>query len=90
MALLQLKAREEHMEIRIKSASGAVLLLSGLPAFAQESTAKVSAPTSCASCPPPPPPAVVVIPPDPTWFVAGFVVGAALGFLAAKVFGAKR
>jgi hypothetical protein len=78
------------MEIRIKSASGAVMLLSGLPAFAQESAAKISAPTTCASCPPPSYPPAVVIPPDPTWFIAGVVVGAGLGFLAAKVFGAKR
>ena len=79
------------MELRIRNASGAVVLLSWVPAMAQETAAKLVAPTNCASCPPAPlPPATVVIPPDPTWFIAGVVVGFGLGVIAAKVFGTKR
>ena len=76
------------MDIRIKNAAGTVMLLSGLPAFAQDAaTLKATAPVSCASCPPP---AAVTIPGDPTWFVAGAIVGAAVGFLAAKILGGKK
>jgi F0F1-type ATP synthase assembly protein I len=32
----------------------------------------------------------VAIPGDPTWFIAGVIVGAGLGFLAAKVLGNKK
>lgn len=77
------------MEIRIKSVTGAVMLLSGLPAIAQEVTAlKASTAAGCASCPPVP--AAIATPGDPTWFIAGVIVGAGLGFLAAKVFGNKK
>lgn len=77
------------MEIRIKNAAGTVMLLTGLPAFAQDVAAlKASPTTACASCPPTP--AITVPPSDPTWFVAGAIVGAAVGFLAAKVLGGKK
>jgi hypothetical protein len=77
------------MEIRIKNGAGAVMLLSGLPAMAQEVvTLKASTAAGCASCPPVS--AAVAIPGDPTWFIAGVIVGAGLGFLAAKVLGNKK
>lgn len=76
------------MDIRIKNAAGTVMLLSGLPAFAQEAAnLKAATAAICASCPPP---AGVIVPGDPTWFIAGVIVGAGLGFLAAKVLGGKK
>jgi hypothetical protein len=76
------------MELRIRNAAGAVMLLSGLPALAQETSAlKASTVAGCASCPPNHP--NVATPSDPTWFIAGVIVGVGLGFLAAKVFGNK-
>ncbi len=77
------------MELRIRSAAGAVMLLSGIPAFSQEAAAlKASTVAACASCPPNSP--NVATPSDPTWFIAGVIVGVALGFLAAKVFSNKK
>ena len=77
------------MELRIRSAAGAVMLLVGIPAFSQEAAAlKASTVAACASCPPNYP--NVATPSDPTWFIAGVIVGAAVGFLAAKVLGGKR
>jgi uncharacterized protein involved in exopolysaccharide biosynthesis len=79
------------MEIRIRNAAGVVLLLTGVPALAQEASAlKATTPANCASCPPPPPPPSVVTPTDPTWFVAGFVVGLVLGIVVTKVFSKKQ
>ena len=76
------------MDIRIKNAAGTVMLLSGLPALAQDAAnLKATSPASCASCPPP---SGVIVPGDPTWFVAGAIVGAAVGYLAAKVLGGKK
>jgi hypothetical protein len=76
------------MEIRIKNAAGAAVLFTALPSIAQESAAKLSSATGCASCPPS---AAITAPPgDPTWFIAGVIVGAGLGFLAAKVLGNKK
>jgi uncharacterized protein involved in exopolysaccharide biosynthesis len=77
------------MEVRVKNAAGVVLLLTGVSALAQETSAlKATAPASCASCPPPPP--SVVIPPDPTWLIAGFVIGFVVGVVAAKAFFNKK
>ncbi len=76
------------MEIRIKHAAGSVMLLSGLPAMAQDAALKATVATTCASCPPRN--TVVETPSDPTWFIAGVIVGAGLGFLAAKVFSSKK
>lgn len=76
------------MEIRIKNAAGAVMLLTALPSIAQESVSKLSPSTGCASCPPN---AAITAPPgDPTWFIAGLVTGLVLGFVAGKVLGAKK
>jgi F0F1-type ATP synthase assembly protein I len=77
------------MELRIKNAAGVWMLVSGLPAMAQESAAlKATAVSPCASCPKIP--EIVTPPSDPIWFVAGVIVGAALGFLAARVFSSKQ
>ncbi|MEQ1682501.1 MAG: hypothetical protein ABL916_02545 [Burkholderiaceae bacterium] len=78
------------METRIKSATGAALLLSGLPAMAQETAAlKASAVNACASCPPT---SGVVMPPgDPTMLIAGaFILGVVVGVVVARAFGNKK
>jgi len=77
------------MEIRIKSASGAVLLLSGLPTMAQEAALKASAVNACASCPKTPD--VVTPPGDPTMLIAGaFILGVIVGFAIAKALDKKK
>ena len=78
------------METRIKSATGAVLLLSGLPAMAQEASAlKASPVNACASCPPTS--GVITPPGDPTMLVAGaFLLGVIVGFVIAKALGNKK
>jgi hypothetical protein len=73
------------MQFRIRSASGALVLLSGLPAMAQEAALTTA---RCASCPPATP--AVSIPNDPTFLVAGFVIGLVVGIVAAKAFGNKK
>ena len=77
------------MELKIRNAAGTLIFLSALPATAQETAAKVTTTAACASCPPAYPPAIVV-PPDPTWFIAGFIVGVVVGFVAAKVLSGKK
>lgn len=78
------------METRIKSATGAALLLSGLPAMAQETAAlKASAVIACASCPPGS--GAVTPPGDPTMLIAGaFIVGVLVGVVLARAFGKKK
>ena len=78
------------METRIKSATGAVLLLSGLPATAQEASALKAVPVNaCASCPPTS--GAVTPPGDPTMLIAGaFIVGVLVGFVIAKTMGNKK
>ncbi len=78
------------MQTRIKSATGAVLLLSGLPAMAQEASAlKASPVNACASCPPT---STAVTPPgDPTMLIAGaFILGVVVGVVVARAFGNKK
>jgi hypothetical protein len=70
------------MQLRVRNAAGTVMLLSGLPAFAQP-----SGQSSAASEPPPPTPPYLNVPSDPTWFVAGFVTGLVVGAIGAKVLG---
>ena len=78
------------MEIRVKNAAGAVMLLSGVPVMAQDAAnLKAVTVANCASCPKAVH-AAAEIPSDPTWFVAGFIVGAVVGFVAAKVLGGKK
>lgn len=77
------------MEIRIRNATGTVLLFSGFPAVAQEAAAqKASTTANCASCPVVH--AAAEIPSDPTWFIAGLATGLVLGFVAGKVFSNKK
>jgi hypothetical protein len=77
------------MEFRTRSAAGTWMFLTTLPAFAQESTtAKASSTTGKTSCPPDC--SSLIIPSDPTWFVAGFIAGLAVGIVAAKAFGGKK
>ncbi|MEO8808046.1 MAG: hypothetical protein ABI433_18340 [Burkholderiaceae bacterium] len=75
------------MDNRIKTATGAFVLISGLPAVAQESTAlKATVPAYCASCP-----KVINPPGDPTFLIAGaFILGAIVGFAIAKALGNKK
>jgi len=77
------------MEIRIKSVTGAVMLLAGVPAIAQDVAAlKASTAAGCASCPPVP--AAIATPGDPTWFIAGLVTGLVVGYIAGKVLGGRK
>lgn len=78
------------MKFKVKNAAGAVMLLSGLPAFAQEVAAlKASGVSACASCPPV---SGAIIPPgDPTMLIAGaFIVGVLVGVVLARAFGNKK
>ena len=72
------------MDIKVRSAAGFIMVISGLPAFAQD---RPTLPASSASAPPPPPPSGIMSPGDPTWFVAGFVAGLVVGYVAGKVLG---
>jgi hypothetical protein len=76
------------MKIRLRDASGAWLLLTCAPAFAQESSAaKASAAASCASCVPGD--KIVVVEGGPTWLVAGFFIGLVVGYALAKALAAR-
>lgn len=77
------------MEIRIKNAAGALMLLSAVPAIAQESgAAKASAVVGCASCPPVE--YVVATPGGPTLLLAVFGIGILVGAGLAKLLGTKK
>jgi hypothetical protein len=78
------------MERKTKKVAGALMLLTGLPALAEEAAAlKAVGAAACASCPP-----VPVCLQDPggpiIWFAAGAAFGFVLALLAAKFFGNKR
>jgi hypothetical protein len=70
------------MQTRMRTYSGAIVLLSGLPAWAQGGTA-----SSAASAPDGP---NIVHIPDPAWFVAGLATGLVIGAIGAKVFGGSK
>jgi hypothetical protein len=74
------------MQTRVKTYSGAVVFLSGLPAWTQ-SVAQTRATSTAASAPEDPNAFKV---PDPGWFIAGFVTGVVVGVVAAKVFGGSK
>lgn len=78
------------MNIRIRNAAGAAMLLSGLPAMAQDTaTLKATVPANCASCPKTD--GIVVPPGDPTMLIAGaFIVGVLVGVVLARAFGNKK
>ena len=71
------------MEIRLRNAAGAAMLLSGVPAVAQPASAvRATTVADCASCPPP----SLEVPGGPTtWFVAGFVAKLLLFLVAIEV-----
>jgi hypothetical protein len=78
------------MNLRIRNASGGVMLLSSFSAMAQEVAAlKASGVAACASCPNLP--GSVTPPGDPTMLIAGaFILGVLVGVVAVKVFGNKK
>ena len=76
------------MNIRLKNAAGAIVVISGLPAFAQ--TSAVPPASTASTSPPPPPPPSIVAPGDPTWFVAGLFTGLVVGYVACKVLGGNK
>lgn len=74
------------MQVRLRTQSGLIVLLTGLPAWAQTGTQ-----TSTASVPASAPEGsngTKVN--DPTWFVAGFVTGLVVGAIGVKVFGGSK
>lgn len=74
------------MRTRVRTYSGAIVLLSGLPAWAQSGNQSTTA-SSAASAPG----GSNSIPiGDPVWFIAGFVTGLVVGAIGAKVFGGSK
>lgn len=74
------------MRTRVRTCSGAIVLLSGLPAWAQSGNQSTTA-----SSPASAPGGSNSIPiGDPVWFVAGFVTGLVVGAIGAKVFGGSK
>jgi hypothetical protein len=78
------------MQMKFKSSAGWLTMLAGLPAMAQDTAARFSAATNCASCPPPGNTGNVVIPSDPTWFIAGLGVGLLLGVIGTWVLDLRK
>jgi len=74
------------MNKRLKTYSGAIVFLSGLPAWAQSGT-QTSTSSSAASAPDGPNTTHVG---DPVWFIAGLATGLVVGALGAKVFGGSK
>lgn len=74
------------MQMRMRTYGGAIVVLSGLPAWveagAQTSTASSAASASEGTN--------VIKVPDPGWFIAGFVAGVVVGAIGAKVFGGSK
>lgn len=77
------------MELRIRNAAGAMMLLSGLPAMAQEAALKASAVSACASCPKVP--GSIIPPGDPTMLIVGaFILGVVVGIVIARAYGNRK
>jgi len=74
------------MQKRVKTFSGAIVLLSGLPAWAQSGTQTTTA-SSAASAPDGPNTSHIG---DPVWFIAGLATGLVVGAIGAKVFGGSK
>lgn len=74
------------MQMRVRTYGGAIVVLSGLPAwtqsYAQTGTASTAASTPAGSN------SVVIN--DPGWFIAGLVTGLVVGVIGAKVFGGSK
>jgi len=74
------------MQTRVRTFSGAIVVLSGLPAWAQ-SGAQTSAASTVASAPDGSNSTQIG---DPVWFIAGLVTGLVVGAIGAKVFGGSK
>jgi hypothetical protein len=74
------------MQTRVRTFSGSVVLLSGVPAWAQGGSQTGTA-SSAASAPDG---SNIVHIPDPAWFVAGLATGLVVGVIGAKVFGGSQ
>ena len=70
------------MQKRVKTYSGAIVLLSGLPVWAQTGAA-----STVASAPDGPNSTHIG---DPGWFIAGLATGLVVGVIGAKVFGGSK
>jgi hypothetical protein len=74
------------MQMRVKTYRGAIVLLSGLPVWAQSGAQTGSASTAASA----PDGSNTISIGDPGWFVAGFFTGLVVGAVAAKVFGGSK
>lgn len=74
------------MQTRLRTWSGAIVVVSGLPAWAQTGT-QTGAASTAASAPEGP---TVVKTGDPVWFIAGLVTGLVVGAIGAKVVGGSK
>lgn len=74
------------MHIRVKTRTGAIVLLLGVPAWTQVD-AQTTSTTAAASAPPVSNSTGIG---DPGWFIAGLVTGLVVGAIGAKVFGGSR
>jgi hypothetical protein len=76
------------MQFRIKTHSGAVVVLLGVPTAATSTFAQTNAPSNPSAASGGAPDSIGIG--DPGWFVAGFVAGLAAGVIAAKAFGGSK
>jgi hypothetical protein len=74
------------MQTKLRTVGGTIVVLSGLPAWAQTST-QTSAASTAASVPDGSNGIKIN---DPGWFIAGFVTGLVVGAVAGKVFGGSK
>jgi hypothetical protein len=74
------------MQTKVRTHSGAIIVLSGLPALVQSAAAQ----TGASSPPSAPDGSNSTQIGDPGWFVAGFVTGLVVGAVAGKVFGGSK
>lgn len=74
------------MQTRVKTCRGAIVVLSGLPAWAQ-SGAQTNAASTATSAPDGSNSTHIG---DPGWFIAGLATGLIVGAIGAKVFGGSK
>jgi hypothetical protein len=74
------------MQTRVRTLGGAIVVLSGLPAWTQSGAQTGTASTAASA----PDGSHLVTIPDPGWFIAGFVTGLVVGVVAGKVFGGSK
>ena len=77
------------MELRIRSASGAVMLLTGLPVMAQPASSTQGSTSIILASQPT---ANATVSGEPTWLIVGiaFVVGVGVGYALAKMRDAQK